>query len=246
LTDIGLATTPTRGRRWARLMLLPVLIVLGMAAALIFHLDRYLSFHALAQNRAWLLKTVADNLFISVLAFGAAYVIATALSLPGAVFLTIASGFLFGPVLGTGVAVVAATIGATLVFLIARTSLGEMFRARSESALGRARDGFQKNALSYLLFLRLVPLFPFWLVNLVAAFLDVPLRTFVLGTAIGIIPGAAVYASLGGGLGHLLDRGQSPDLKIILSPPVLLPILALAALSLAPVAYRRWRGSSTP
>jgi uncharacterized membrane protein YdjX (TVP38/TMEM64 family) len=136
---------------------------------------------------------------------------------------------------------VAATFGATLLFVIARTSLGELFRQRSEGALARLKDGFAKGAFNYLLFLRLVPLFPFWLVNLVAAFLDVPLRTFVLGTAIGIIPGAAVYANVGSGLGSVLDRGQAPDLRIILSPPILVPILALAVLSLVPIAYRRLR-----
>jgi uncharacterized membrane protein YdjX (TVP38/TMEM64 family) len=128
------------------------------------------------------------------------------------------------------------------LFAVARTSLGEIFRRRSEGALGKLQDGFRKNAFNYLLFLRLVPLFPFWLVNLVTAFLDVPLKIFLAGTAIGIVPGAAIYASVGSGLGGVLDRGQTPDMKIILSPPILLPILALAALSLVPIVWRKYRG----
>jgi uncharacterized membrane protein YdjX (TVP38/TMEM64 family) len=228
-------------RNWARLLLLPALILLGVGAVFVFHLDRYLTFQALAANRAWLLKEVADNLLVALLSFGAVYIVATALSLPGATILTMTAGFLFGPILGAAIAVVSATLGATLVFVIARTSLGEVFRHRSEGALAKLKDGFAKGAFNYLLFLRLVPLFPFWLVNLVAAFLDVRLRTFVLGTAIGIIPGAAVFSYVGGGLGAVLDSGKAPDARIILSPEILVPLLALAFLSLVPIAYRRFR-----
>jgi len=240
--DLIETTSPAGGRNWFRLLLLPALIAIGIAAIVVFHLDRFLSFHALAANRAWLSSEVAHNLVVAVLAFACVYVAATALSLPGASILTIAAGFLFGRIFGTAIAVVSATLGATALFAIARTSLGEIFRRRSAGALGTLQDGFRRNAFSYLLFLRLVPLFPFWLVNLVAAFLDVPLRIFVAGTAIGIVPGAAVYASVGSGLGAVLDRGQTPDLKIILSPPILIPILALAALSLVPIAWRKIRG----
>lgn len=233
---------PVQSRRnWGRVLLLPALIVVGIGAVFVFHFDRYLTFHALAANRAWLVGEVAENFAVAVLAFIAIYVAATALSLPGSFVLTMAAGFLFGPVLGTAFAVFAATIGATLLYTIARTSFGEVFRHRSEGALARLKDGFGRNAFNYLLFLRLVPLFPFWLVNLVAAFLDVPLRTFVLGTAIGIIPGAAVYANVGSGLGSVLDEGKAPDARTILSPAILVPILALALLSLVPIAYRRFR-----
>ncbi|MDE2133835.1 MAG: TVP38/TMEM64 family protein [Alphaproteobacteria bacterium] len=228
-------------RNWGRLLLLPVLIALGIAAIFIVHLDRYLTFDVLAANRAWLLRQVTDHLLATILVFAAVYVAATTLSLPGSSILTMTAGFLFGTILGTAVAVIAATLGATLLFVVARTSLGEAFRDRTQGALVALREGFRKNAFNYLLFLRLVPLFPFWLINLVAAFLEVPLRIFVLGTLIGIIPGAAVYASVGSGLGSVLDRGQKPDLGIILSPAFLVPILALATLSLAPIIYRRLR-----
>jgi uncharacterized membrane protein YdjX (TVP38/TMEM64 family) len=89
--------------------------------------------------------------------------------------------------------------------------------------------------------LRLIPLFPFWLVNIVPAFLGVPVRTYVLGTAIGIIPGSLVYASVGNGLGAVFDAGQTPDLGIIFKPAILLPIVGLAVLALLPIAYRRFK-----
>jgi len=228
-------------RRWSRVLLLPALIVLALVAIFVFHLDRYLTFQSLAANRAWLLRQVAENLVVAVLAFSAIYVVATALSIPGAAILTMAAGFLFGAIFGAAVAVVSATLGAMVLFIVARTSFGEVFRNRSEGALARLKDGFAKGALNYRLFLRLVPFFPFWLVNLVAAFLEVPLRTFLLGTAIGIIPGAAVYASVGSGIGRILDRGKTPELGVIFSPSILIPILALAVLSLVPIVYRRYR-----
>ncbi|MDE1937948.1 MAG: TVP38/TMEM64 family protein [Alphaproteobacteria bacterium] len=228
---------------WFRVLLLPGLIALALAAVFGLHIERYLSFEALAENRAWLLAQVARNAIIAALSFGFVYVLATTLSLPGSSILTMGAGFLFGLYWGSVIAVTAATVGATLLFLVARTSLGEFTRRRTQSALSKLQEGFAKDALSYLLFLRLVPAFPFWLINLAAAFLDVRLRTFVLGTFLGIIPGAVVYASVGNGLGAILDHGQKPDLGIILTPPILIPMLALAGLSLIPIAYRRWRRS---
>ena len=239
-TDNG-GAQDRRRRRWGRLLLLPALIAIGLIAVLVFHLDRYLTFQSLAANRAWLIEQVARNLLVAILAFGTVYVAAATLSIPGSAILTMAAGFLFGTVPGAAIAIVSATIGATLLFAIARTSFGEIFRDKSKGALASVKEGFARGAFNYLLFLRLVPAFPFWLVNLVAAFLDVPLGTFVLGTAIGIIPGAVVYASVGSGIGGVLDRGETPALGVIFSPSILVPILALAVLSLVPVAYRRLR-----
>ncbi len=228
-------------RNWVRIALLPGLIALGFALVIGLHLDRYLTFDALAANRSWLLSHVAETPTLAALAFAAVYVAAVTFSLPGSSILTMSAGFLFGVYLGTAMAVVAATIGATFLFLIARSSFGELLRGRTVGVLQTFKDGFQKNAFNYLLSLRLVPLFPFWLVDLAAAFLDVPPRTFVVGTFLGIIPGAAVYASLGNGLGEILDQGRKPDLGILFSSNILIPLLALAALSLVPIGYRRLR-----
>ncbi|HEX7006901.1 MAG TPA: VTT domain-containing protein, partial [Alphaproteobacteria bacterium] len=142
---------------------------------------------------------------------------------------------------GTVFAVIGATAGATVLFLAARTALGETLRARAGPALKRMEDGFRRNGLSYLLVLRLVPIFPFWLVNLVPAFLNVPLRVYLLGTFVGIIPGTAVFAGVGNGLGALLAECRMPDLGVVFRPEILLPLLALAALALVPVLYRRWQ-----
>ena len=170
---------------------------------------------------------------LATLAFVVVYAGATALSLPGALFLTMAGGFLFGTWLGGLLSVIGATSGAVVLFLIARSSLGAALRDRAGPWLMRLEAGFRRDAFSYLLVLRLVPLFPFWLVNLVPALLDVPLSTFALATFVGIIPGGLVYASVGSGLGAVLDRGEQPDLDLILEPQVFLPLLGLAALALA-------------
>lgn len=230
-------------RNWGRVALLPALVAIGLVLVFGFHLERYLTFATLAANRGWLLTQVSSHFLFAILSFIIVYVVATTLSLPGSSILTITSGFLFGLVWGAAAAVIGATIGAVLLFLVARTSLGEFSRKRTESALAKLQNGFAKDGLSYLLFLRLVPLFPFWLINLAAALLNIRLRTFVIGTFFGIIPGAAVYAGVGTGLGAVLDRGQQPDLGVVFTPPILVPLVALAALSLVPIAYRYWHRS---
>jgi uncharacterized membrane protein YdjX (TVP38/TMEM64 family) len=148
---------------------------------------------------------------------------------------------MFGLVLGTAVAVAAATLGATLVFLIAKTAVGEPLRRRARGRIKRMEDGFQEDALSYLLVLRLVPIFPFWLVNIVPAFLGMRLVTYVAGTFLGILPGTAVIVSVGNGLGEILEAGERPDLSLVFSPEVLGPLVALAALVLSTTLYKRWR-----
>lgn len=217
-------------------------LVLGFAAFFALGLHRHLTFETLAQNRADLLAWADAHPLLAPLAYLLLYVAAVAFSIPGATILTVAGGFLFGAVPGAFYAIVGATIGATAVFLIARTALGDLLRARAGGAIQRMEEGFRANALSYLLVLRLVPLFPFFVVNLVPAFLGVGLGTFVAATFLGIIPATLVIASIGNGLGAILDAGGTPDLGILFEPAILLPILGLAALALVPVAYKRLRG----
>jgi uncharacterized membrane protein YdjX (TVP38/TMEM64 family) len=231
------------GRRrggWAVRRLLP-LAVLGAAAAAAFGagLHDYLSFEALRENRGLLIDFVDSRFALAFGVFIAVYVLAVAVSLPGGAVLTITGGFLFGPWFGTLGAVTGATLGATVVFLIARTALGEALRARAGPALRKMRAGFQDNALSYLLVLRLVPLFPFWLVNLVPAFLGVPPRTYVLGTFLGIIPAAFVFAFAGAGLGGVLDSAEGFSPAAVLTPEVVAALGGLAVLSLVPVGYKK-------
>ncbi len=217
-----------------------VIIVLAFIGAYAAGLHEWLSFEKLRENREGLTQWVDQNAELAVVAFIALYAGLVAISFPGASILTIVGGFLFGAVWGGVYVVAAATIGATLIFLAARTALREPMRKLVGGFLDRMAAGFQDGAFSYLLVLRLVPLFPFWAVNLVPAFLGVPLGTFILATAIGIIPGSFVYASVGNGLGAVFDEGGTPDLGLIFDIEILGPILGLAALSLVPVLYRRF------
>jgi uncharacterized membrane protein YdjX (TVP38/TMEM64 family) len=198
---------------------------------------RYLNFAELAENRDWLCNLVQHWGFLAAFVYIAIYGVLIALSVPGAAVLTIAGGFLFGTWIGAVCAVIGATLGATALFLAARAGLGGLAQ-RAGRFVGRLEAGFRVDAFNYLLALRLVPIFPFWLVNLVPALVGVSLPTFILATFLGIIPGSVVYASLGNGLGGVVEE---PDLAIVFKPRVLFPIVGLALLALIPVGYKRWR-----
>ncbi len=217
------------------------ILLLAIVAAFALGLDDYLSLDQLERHRTQLLDWVERHPRSAPLAFILIYAAVVALSIPGGAILTMAGGFLFGVVAGASYVVIAATIGATIVFLIARTALGDSLRRRAAPGVCRMEAGFRENALNYLLFLRLIPVFPFWLVNLVPAFLGVPLTTFLVATLLGIIPGSLVYASVGNGLGAVFDAGGRPDLGIIFEPEIILPILGLAVLALLPVLYKKIR-----
>ncbi len=236
----GRGATGTILRRAAPLLALAALA--GLAVA--FDLHRALSFDALREHRAALTAFVAENRALAIVAYAGLYTAAVAVSIPGAVILTVAGGFLFGTWIGGSLAVAAATLGATLLFLVARTALGSALRGRAGGALARMAEGFRRDAFSYLLALRLVPLFPFFVVNLACAGLDVRPRTFVLATALGILPGTFVYASVGAGLGSVFDRGEGFSPAGVLTPEMIAALVGLAILALLPVAYRRLKGSS--
>lgn len=228
------------GDGWRRL--LPLVALLAVAVAVFASgLHRYLTFDALARHYEALEAVAATRPVMAPLAFAAVYALAVALSVPGATILTLSAGLLFGLGLGVAVVVSAATVGASLVFLVAKTALGEPLRRRAGDRIARMEAGFREDALSYLLVLRLVPLFPFWLVNLVPAFLGVPLRTYAIATFLGILPGTAVYVAVGNGIGAVLAAGGRPDLGLIFRPEILGPLIGLALLALLPVAYKRWR-----
>ena len=167
------------------------------------------------------------------------YAAVVAFSLPGGAIMTITGGFLFGTGLGTAWVVLSATLGATILFVIARTSLGDPLRAKAGPWLKKMENGFQENGLSYLLVLRLKPLFPFFVVNLVPAFLGVHLRTYVIGTLVGIVPGSFVYATVGTGLGSIFDQNEAFTATGILTPEIVTALVGLSLLSLLPVAYKK-------
>ncbi len=227
-----------------------VTVLLGFAAlfAAVFStgIQNQLSLESLRTNREALLDFVSVNYVGAVAAFMAIYILAVTFSIPGAVWLSISGGFIFSAGPATAYIVIAATLGATLVFLLARYVLGDVLRSKAGGAIDRMRSGFQEDAFSYMLVLRLVPLFPFFIVNLVPAFLNVPIRIYVVGTALGIIPGAFVFALVGSGLGAVFDAGGDVDPGAVLfRPEVIGSLLGLAALALIPVAYKRLKANSS-
>jgi uncharacterized membrane protein YdjX (TVP38/TMEM64 family) len=201
---------------------------------------------------------------VAVLAYAGVYVTAVAMSVPGSVFLTMLAGFLFGWLVGGAVAAVCATLGAVLLFLIARTSFGDILVRKAGPRLQTLASGFQNDAFSYLLFLRLLPIMPFWLTNLAAALFGVNLRAFAVATAIGILPATFTFAVAGAGLDSVIDAQKAAfaackaaggadcsfdlDLRTILTPTIIIAFAALAALALAPILLRRWqrRGAVAP
>jgi uncharacterized membrane protein YdjX (TVP38/TMEM64 family) len=218
-------------RRWA------VLGTFAAGLALFFALGghEWLRFETLREHRDQLLAVTREQGTLALLLAFLAYVVVVALSVPGGAVASLAMGFLFGRWLGTLLIVAAATLGATLVFLAARHLFADAARRRLGPRAQRVVDGFEKDAVSYLLFLRLVPVFPFWLANLIPAFTPVSTRVFVLTTAAGIVPGSFVFSNLGESLGRI----ESPDQ--LLSPRVLVSLGLLGLLALLPVAVRKLR-----
>lgn len=223
---------------WRRILPLAVLVIL-IGAAFAFRIDRYLTLDALRDNRAALLAFVEANGLLAAGAFMLAYAAVVALSVPGATIMTLAGGFLFGVPLGALLTVIGATLGATLLFLIARSAAGDFLRQRAGPFLARMSEGFSKDAFNYLLFLRLVPAFPFWAVNLAPALLGMRLVPFVVATALGIIPGTFVYTAFGASLGHVFDGGGQVDLKSVFSPILIAALIGLGLLALLPVFLKR-------
>jgi uncharacterized membrane protein YdjX (TVP38/TMEM64 family) len=239
---------------WRRYLPL-ILLAAAMAGAYAAGLHRYLSFDAIIEHRDWLKQAVKANKALALLAYLGVYAACVALSLPGAVLLTLLGGFLFGGVLGGIAAVLAATAGAIVVFLVARSAFGEALQRKAGPALARILEGFKSEAASYLLFLRLVPAFPFWLVNLAAAIGGVKLPVFAWTTLVGIIPGTLAFAVAGAGLDSVIaaqgeartacqaagraDCAGGLDLKAIVTPELLIAFGLLGCVALIPVIWRR-------
>ncbi|WP_299423946.1 TVP38/TMEM64 family protein [uncultured Shimia sp.] len=229
--------------KWARMLPLVALVVGAVLGA--YALGDYLSFEALRDNREVLIAYRDAHYALAVVVFMAIYVVIAGFSLPGATIATLTGGFLFGTFPGVLFNVGAATIGATVVFLAARWGLGDRLAAKMDAGEGKIKaikDGIDENQWSMLFIIRLVPLVPFFVANLIPALVGVSLWRYVASTFIGIIPGGLVYTSVGAGLGEVFARGETPDLGIIFEPHVLLPILGLAVLAFLPVVLKLIRG----
>lgn len=223
---------------------LPLLVILSVAVIGAFTLRDYLSFDTLRDNRETLLAYRDQNFGRMILVFAAIYVLIVSFSLPGAAVATVTGGFLFGLWAGTTVSVLSATLGASVIFLAARWGLGASLTRRldaSEGTMRHLRDGLKNNEISVLFLLRLVPAVPFFVANLLPALVGVKFHNFLWTTALGIIPGSAVFASIGVGLGEVFDRGESPDLSLFWEPQVITPILGLCALATLPIIIKALR-----
>jgi uncharacterized membrane protein YdjX (TVP38/TMEM64 family) len=228
----NIAEGASSSSRWLKAAILLAFIA-GFAAFFIFGGAQWLNLETIKIHRAELLKFTANNYFTMLLLSVLVYAAATALSIPGALLLSLTVGFLFGRWVGTLVIVLAATVGATLVFLAARYLFAEAAQRKAGGLAKKMIEGFKENAFNYLLFLRLVPLFPFWLVNLVPAFTPIRVRTYVAATALGIIPGSFVFANLGQSLGRIESIEQ------LVSGEILAALALLGLFALIPIAVNR-------
>ncbi len=222
-------------------ILMSIAFLIGIGGFVYFDLGQYLSLESLKDNRDTLLQYTNTHTGLAIAIFIVVYILQTTFSLPGGAILTLTGGFLFGSLLGTLIVNIAATTGATLAFLAARYLLRDWVENKFGDRLETIQAGFAKNAFSYLMTLRLIPAFPFFLVNLVSGLTRVNLGTYVVATSIGIIPGSFVFAFAGRQLGSINSLGE------IASPPVLMAFTLLGLLALMPVAYRKWfNKSETP
>ena len=228
-------------RPWA------ILAALAAAFGLFFAYDLHqlVSFETLAAERDRLHGWVHDYPVLAPVVMAAVYALSTLLSLPIAAVLTLGIGFLLGTALASVVVAIGATLGATGLFLLARSAFGERWRGSVERVLAKLDNGFQDNAFQYLLVLRLMPVMPFWLLNIVPAFAGVSARAYIGATFFGILPGTIVFCSVGAGFDAIFARGEVPGLDVLSDPALILPLAGLGILAAIPLAYRRWRGHQT-
>tara|TARA_B100000989_G_C19468600_1_gene439585 strand:- start:34 stop:777 length:744 start_codon:yes stop_codon:yes gene_type:complete len=222
---------------------LPVILICALAGFFATGLHRLITWETVAQNYSEISHFINQNYAASYFGFGLFYTAVVTFSLPIASFLTLAAGALLGwP--SIGLIVLAATAGASLLFIAARGLFRDVLRARSRPFFDKLEAGFTQNAFGYLLFLRLLPVVPFWAVNILPAFSSMRLAQFICATAIGIIPGTSLYVSVGRGFDHILAQGETPNLADLNTPHIWLPLTGLALLALFPTLYRQFRPTS--
>lgn len=228
--------SPGRSRLWLALLLLAAVIA---ALGILFHGN--VDLETIRANRAELRAFVAENRLLAVATYIGGYALLVLLSVPGASIVTITGGFLFGLVGGGLAAATGAALGAITLFLVARGAFRGWMKRRAGPWLGRIEAGFERDAFFYVLMLRMVPVFPFFIINLVMPFLGVPFRTYAIATAIGVVPGSFVYASFGAGLDAIFERAEPVSLDAALRPEFLGGLTGLGLLALLPVFYKSWR-----
>lgn len=224
-------------RRFGPLALIVILFVAAFASGLADHI----SLEELRARGTQLQTFARERPLLSVAVYLAVYVATVAVSVPGALILSLTGGFLFGPIGGGFAAVTGATGGSTVTFLVFRTAFGDLLRRRPGAFLARVEAGFRGDAFNYLLTLRLIPAFPLLVVNIAAGLMDVRVRTFVLASLLGMIPSSFVYAGIGAGLGHIFAKGGPVTMETLLSPRIYLPIIGMGVLAFLPPLWRHWR-----
>ncbi len=247
LDDVVIEAAPQLWRRW--LKFLPILVIaLGLVLIFATGLNRYLSLEMLQAKRQDLQAAVSAQPVRCVVIYMVAYMVMVAFSLPGAMIMTMAGGFLFGPWIGSAAAVVGMTCGAMIMFWVARSALGEIIRRKAKTGglIEKIQVGVQANAFTYLLVLRLIPAVPFWLCNIASGFVAIPVRTYLAATVLGIIPSTVIYSSIGAGLNHVFDQGQTPNLGLVTDPQVFVPLIGLCLLSLIPLVFHVWKARRRP
>ena len=240
--------------------MLPLVILVMLAAgAYASGLHHLVSLERIAEHRDWLMSYVRDHLFTALGLYMLVYISVVALSLPGGLVLTLIGGFLFGGLIGGTATVIAATTGAVLVFEIVQTSIGDALAKRAGPWLSRLSDGFRRDAFHYMMFLRLVPVFPFWLINIAPALLNVSRPVYIITTILGIIPATYAFATLGAGLDSVIVKQRmlydacvmknglenctfSIDPRALVTRELLVACAALGVVALIPLAVKRWAG----
>lgn len=217
------------------------IIVAGLGAAYAAGLHNYLSLETLRDQREVLAGFVEAQPVLAVGAYLAVYVLATTFMLPGALWITIAGGFLFGLVGGSAATVVGATLGASVLFFVARTAIGESLRRRAGPFLKKMEAGFNENAFSYMFAMRFLPVVPFPVANIAPALLGAKARDFIITTFFGIMPGVVAYTWIGAGLGATFDAGGTPDIASF-AKNLIPAFAALGVVSLLPAIVKRVRG----
>ncbi len=234
-------STPSPQEKPTALTRLPIVVIFCTAIIGAFMLREHLSFEALRDNRETLIAFRDANYALTATLFVVAYFVIVAFSLPGAVPATLTGGFLFGAVIGVMFNVLAAGLGAVALFVAVKAGFGRQVSQRLDTSSGgvkRIKNGIDNNQWYMLFLIRLAPIVPFFLANLVPALLGVPLHRFAISTFLGILPGAVVFTSVGAGLGEVFARGGSPDLGVIFEPHILWPILGLCALAALPMILK--------
>jgi uncharacterized membrane protein YdjX (TVP38/TMEM64 family) len=230
---------------WSPRRLWPLLLIaLALILFFAFGLQRYLSFAALREHQAEWRSFIQAHFIAAILVFVLIYTAVVAFSIPVAVFVTLFGAFLFGAAVAFPMVVIAATLGSTLLFLAARSSLGSLLEAKAGPWFARLEQGFRRDQWSYMFFLRLTPIVPFFIVNLAPAFLGVDLLCFVVATFFGIMPVTLIYCLAGAGIGDALEAGAF-SVQAILTPKLILALSGLGIIAILPAILRRFRKNAS-